>query len=344
MRHCPSAKHVLGPMGRKVYLPVTIYMFKPSPVENGGPRQLPPTATSPTPRRPCADAAVMPRYSGFGDTKTSLGAPDAFDVLVFGYDAFSRSQRASELLELEGHHCVTLRLKQERDTCPVCLTTFKGFPSTRRQLWDCTHHVCFECCFSMLKASPRFRAHLTEAHEALRFNGFQCPMCRALPDVTGRDERYDCLLRRFFKTLHPPLPNSARVGPIFASTVPVGDLDLVARTLIETVHRIEDSHGLRRSHALQSMVTSLLARANLSAIVCIQDAADPDDDLVHASSEFLNAVLLTSAAAVQMQVAILSVHPALSATNIDARMVAVNSIELHGDVQAVPETMGAQTP
>ena len=100
-----------------------------------------------------------------------------------------------------------------------------------------------------------------------------------------------------------------------------------------------------RHHALQSMVTSLLARANLSAIVCIQDAADPDDDLVHASSEFLNAVLLTSAAAVQMQVAILSVHPALSATNIDARMVAVNSIELHGDVRlAMPETMGAQTP
>ena len=162
--------------------------------------------------------------------------------------------------------------------------------------------------------------------------------------VTGRDERYDCLLRRFFKTLHPLMPNSARVGPIFASTVPLGDLDRVARTLIETVHRIEDSQGLRRSHALQSMVTSLLARANLSAIVCIQDAADPDDDLVHASSEFLNAVLLTSAAAVQMQVAILSVHPALSATNIDARMVAVNSIELHGDVQAVPETMGAQTP
>ena len=116
MRHCPSAKHVLGPMGRKVYLPVTIlYMFKPSPVENGGPRQPP---RQPPPRRPCADAAVMPRYSGFGDTKTSLGAPDAFDVLVFGYDAFSRSQRASELLELEGHHCVTLRLKQERDTCP----------------------------------------------------------------------------------------------------------------------------------------------------------------------------------------------------------------------------------
>lgn len=166
-------------------------------------------------------------------------------------------------------------------------------------------------------------------------------MCRALPDVTGRDERYDCLLRRFFKTLHPPLPNSARVGPIFASTVPVGDLDLVARTLIETVHRIEDSHGLRRSHSLQSMVTSLLARANLSAIVCVQDAADPDDNL-HASSEFLNAVLLTSTAAVQMQVAILSVHPALSATNIDARMVAVDSIELHGDVRlAVPETTGA---
>jgi hypothetical protein len=90
------------------------------------------------------------------------------------------------------------------------------------------------------------------------------------------------------------------------------------------------------------MVTSLLARANLSAIVCIQDAADPDDDL-HASSEFLNAVLLTSgAAAVQMQVAILSVQPALSATNIDVRMVAVDSIELHGDVRlAVPETTGA---
>ena len=341
MRHCPSATHVLGPMGRKVGHHVKV----PCPVGKRRAPTAPPKATSPTPRRPCADAAVMPRYSGFGDTKTSLGAPDAFDVLVFGYDAFSRSQRASELLELEGHHCVTLRLKQERDTCPVCLTTFKGFPSTRRQLWDCTHHVCFECCFSMLKASPRFRAHLTEAHEALRFNGFQCPMCRALPDVTGRDERYDCLLRRFFKTLHPPLPNSARVGPIFASTVPLGDLDRVARTLIETVHRIEDSHGLRRSHALQSMVTSLLARANLSAVVCIQDAADPDDDLVHASSEFLNAVLLTSAAAVQMQVAILSVHPALSATNIDARMVAVNSIELHGDVRlAVPETMGAQTP
>ena len=267
---------------------------------------------------------------------------DAFDVLVSGYyEASSLSQRASELLELEGHRCVTLRLKQENDTCPVCHTAFEGFPSTRRQLWDCSHHVCNECCFSMLKASPRFRAHLTMAHEAMRFNGFQCPMCRALPDVTGRDERYDCLLRRFFKTLHPPLPISARVGPIFASTVPVGDLDLVARTLIETVHRIEDSHGLRRSHALQSMVTSLLARANLSAIVCIQDAADPDDDL-HASSEFLNAVLLTSAAAVQMQVAILSVHPALSATNFDAHMVVVDSIELHGDVRlAVPETTGA---